>query len=821
MTEDRQNANWENSDFDAKERFRKSRSDQTWRQMQSEAAWFDQDYNKKQTFERRRANEEWRQMYGEAAWEDQDHNKKQTFERRRANEEWRQMYGEATWEDQDHNKKQTFLRKRAEQEWREMQRDSREENSDYDKKRRFRQRQEADDRALAEYHNRDFDLRAKAKVRADREAARAAAGGGGGSRLGTFLFGSGGFGGSGAGRLLGGMAKGGAIGVAFELAKQLAMAPQTINQFEQQIIGSSRPYMDLRKSTAAMGRAGGFNSMELQDQLFPNGKPAPDWMKMYGYTSASAMDTLGQYGITPRSSNVAIDRLKNIGMAELMPGMGLSKGQLAGQARTVDTLSGEGTSEAWWYKLREVMTFSTKVGLDHAQVSQNIQAIMQNAASAGAPVIATQSLADAYMGMAGSGAPGMRSGEGVVSALAGMDAQAQRAGVGGSPMFNMALSRYFAANGGMPKDAAGLSTLLDKHNDYAFEQMQATGSGKQLIDAYLGAMKAGNTQMARTYLGQMLVGQPALVQDIAAAGAAGAPDYQKPLIIGALSGAGLPGQLAWSGAPSGGAYSKREIPIPPDINQAIRVGSSNILKPGAYGDILATARYESGFDPRAKGPGTSVGLGQFTDDTWKHMMATYGFTAEQRYDPQSQAWAIGLYEKEIMDKIDAADPQHNLDEHKRRLIMHQAYELGPGTVGALVAGQVPTQYSAERTELARQHAQAKLDYADVTGNNMPTDVTGTEAAGGQAAMTASHQAFGIAAKLGLVAGDNIQAFSGAMDRATRAVIDFTNALVTHPSGVLMPHGVVPPNNRSQSPTNMSPMDGRDASGRLVSPPAQH
>ena len=73
-------------------------------------------------------------------------------------------------------------------------------------------------------------------------------------------------------------------------------------------------------------------------------------------------------------------------------------------------------------KLQRVMSVATGIGLDRSRVGSTMTAIMQGAAGAGA--VGSMSLgrmADWWNRLAQSGAPGMRSGQGIVSTASAID----------------------------------------------------------------------------------------------------------------------------------------------------------------------------------------------------------------------------------------------------------------------------------------------------------------------------------------------------------------------------------------------------------------
>jgi hypothetical protein len=105
--------------------------------------------------------------------------------------------------------------------------------------------------------------------------------------------------------------------------------------------------------------------------------------------------------------------------------------------------------------------------------------------------------------MTTSGIPSMRSGEGVLSTLQGLNKAYTGIGVEGDPAQNIMFQRYFERNGGTPTSAEGLQKFLG-FSDEDWASKMANPATRSLIDQYLGSAKGGNVQMALTNLSPLL-----------------------------------------------------------------------------------------------------------------------------------------------------------------------------------------------------------------------------------------------------------------------------------------------------------------------------
>ena len=306
----------------------------------------------------------------------------------------------------------------------------------------------------------------------------------------------------------------------------LATSPFLISGALNKAVQLSRPYYNLRETTAGIGRAGNFNSRDLMDRLLPTSGGSPEWMKSQGLTTSMATGILGDYGIAPRSASEAVGIIRDVRSASLSRYMGLGDSALAGSAALARTLGvtglepGGGSASAegftgtvsaesgrsrYFATLQKVMASATSQGLDHAQALKNVEGLLRATAGAGAATVNAGAAANFWGRMTSSGLPGMRSGEGIASAMASVNQSFDQIGVGGSPAQNVMTMSYFNRHGGMPTNEAGLEKMVGM-SDQDWAGMKANPGQAEMIQNYLGA--AGqNPALALTYLKPFLVGR--------------------------------------------------------------------------------------------------------------------------------------------------------------------------------------------------------------------------------------------------------------------------------------------------------------------------
>ncbi len=297
----------------------------------------------------------------------------------------------------------------------------------------------------------------------------------------------------------------GVAGLAGLAAEKVLTAPITLANAYKGLVSAQQPYLDFRIGLAQMGRAGNFNSRDLEEMILPRGQGAAGYLKHLVPTQqrTAAMEQLGlgpldiqrnikSTRIAPRSATEAFDTAASIRRAYLAPGVGLPEqalGQALGQSRVLG-MTKPGEENKFFGQLGQTMVASTREGLDHSRTSAVMLGLAQQQASNGALAPSSMSaLSDFWSRMVSSGMPLMRSGEGVLNAAASIQNAAGTIGVTGDTPRTMITASYFNRRGGMPTDEEGLRKSLgvDKQT---WNTAMSTPAAQQTLMDYQSAAKA-------------------------------------------------------------------------------------------------------------------------------------------------------------------------------------------------------------------------------------------------------------------------------------------------------------------------------------------
>lgn len=283
-------------------------------------------------------------------------------------------------------------------------------------------------------------------------------------------------------------------------------APMIAAGISSKLTNASRPYMNLRRGFARLGRAGNYSSLAEQGLVYNGGVP-PAWMMRLGITPQDYLAIRNQYGITATSPQQGREIVSDIAHARLMSGMGLSNQQLAGYGNVLAQLGivqpgGATTGLAHQYsKLQKVMEFATAQGLDHSTMIRTMATVMQTNAQAGAVGVNQSSTAKFIAQMAGSGIPGLRSTAGIAQAAAGFNSAMGNIGLGGSVSGNLMM---MTQKGGLPKTKEGMRKFLGM-SKLDFDKMMAEPGMQEMWKDYVSSP---NPAFANTFLSYMVKGHP-------------------------------------------------------------------------------------------------------------------------------------------------------------------------------------------------------------------------------------------------------------------------------------------------------------------------
>lgn len=614
------------------------------------------------------------------------------------------------------------------------------------------------------------------------------------------------------------------VDVATAAAAGLTMSPFLAAFTAQKVFGLADQYDRLREGTSALGRAGGFNSFDLQDPMFP-GTSTPGFLKTLGMTTESARGLLGDYGVATRSPEEALQLVSDTRRAYLSPMMGLDDSALAQSAGLSRTLgitgrsvldegksyavntegdqkgeltetSGQTDTNAYFSRLQKVMALATTQGLDHATTLKNVEGLLRMTAGAGAGSVNAGALTGFFGQMVNSGLPGMRSGEGITSAMSGINSAFNSIGVGGAPAQNVMMMSYFGKHGGMPKTEADLQKFLGM-SDSDWKSAQAQPGHAQMVENYLRA--AGqNPAFALTYLSPLLQGRPDLMQQVFEGSSFGqANPMIRPLLGGNVTGAGYQGYVAMTSGSRNLGNPPKTAPIPSrQVADSIRAASNFTGIPEYV--LKGLAAKESSLNPMASNDG-ALGLMQMRAGARQDT----GLADVDAFDVQKNTLAGAKYLKSMYGLFDD-------DDKDRTMHAYEAYEWGPAHAADIKAGRVPQQYV--------DHAQTAMGYATQYAN-YPLDQFSSRANVETLGLTASRDARENAVDLlGQAPGDAVVAFSHAIYEGTTAVEGFVRALVDGTQSIRVQSYMQVPG--TPAPNFMDPTGGAYLLPPSVNPPAR-
>ncbi len=566
--------------------------------------------------------------------------------------------------------------------------------------------------------------------------------------------------------------------IAADAAIAVVTAPIALAKIYEGALGAAEPFVDLRMGAADISRGGGFYTPDLINSVYPDDKSkTPAWMRRNGYTPETALGALRSYGVSPTSAAGSVGLLNSIGDAQFAPtlgGLGFDRlAQSLGLAQTLGAkvrgtnapgMSGDfafgpgvdgqtyhlpgdreldgqrnAVASGYFRQLQRVMTAATQAGLDHSQVLSSVEGLMRQTASAGGAEVDSGKLSSYWWRLASSGAPSMRTGEGQMSALSGMQSAINSSGLGGGVSQNAALNMYLGKNGGLPKTSDSLARFL------GVDPSNMQPAEKAAFDAALKAGQSGNQAIFSEYAKTFLNADPERwAKIVEGSGIAPKGSYLTPLITSKVTGEGLPGFFARTTGqdlPQGAGLGMGEL----NGNlrdQILAAANSNDLPASVLGSLVVQ---ESGGNPNAANKATSA-------------VGVAGLTAAARRD-------MGLPD------ADRFDPSKNLDAGARYLNR-----------------ELTAAHGNMREALIRYHdGDGNFDkgidkggtaYADniLARANDPVSLKQALAHTGQIGMQGSEESYKIAAGLD-AAAPAVLTFNSALDRSAGALDDFAKRVL--------------------------------------------
>jgi hypothetical protein len=591
----------------------------------------------------------------------------------------------------------------------------------------------------------------------------------------------------------------GAVGVATTAAIATALMPQIVGSVMSNIEGAAGQYASFRRSTAAIGRAGNFNSYSLQDKLYMPGV-VPPWMKQLGLTPEEAMSALTATGLTPQSGSQGRDLIQSLGEAEMMPflgGLGLNRyAQSANLAATLGLNSGGGQfaqvgsnqsianpsgfgMRGYFSELQKVTATAVAAGMDRSAAISNVEGLLRataGSASGGISLGGGQGQMEWWARMISTGNASMRSGEGVVSTIAAANQAVAGIGLeGGNPLGAVATQRYVnnTLGGRQPQNEDDVKKLIGED---VFNRLSATTDGKRAIARVIAAGQKGNAAFVNEALIPIFTDNPELWNRVGRGSGLG--DYSNPFMAdlstkrlfgGTLVQAGITNTTQGNGriGPYGQVSVLRSMgDVPAEMYPALQAAANQY---GVPVEVLAAIAHNESGNTWANGGwktlrGTSgeYGFMQLMPDTADMM----GVPANNRLDPMENAKGGAKYYAQML-QLTGGDP--------RKAAM--LYNWGPGTskgvnhLQAVMSGVGIPDTVQQYGNRFMANLERRVD------PNAPGVAFGMHANAGNATMGQSEQAYNTfgAAAAGSI-GDAMLGFSGKVNQATEALSRFIGIL---------------------------------------------
>lgn len=237
---------------------------------------------------------------------------------------------------------------------------------------------------------------------------------------------------------------------------------------------SALPYINLRRQAGELGINTGLNSAHLMKAFFA-GKKKIGWEQSLGIGPEESMRILRNYGISPLSASQAAGDVQYIaGMRYKRGFAGLGDQTYEDLARTQSTF---GLSRAKSLpEFQKILADAMAQGLDRAQILKTTNELLRQNAGAGAATVSVKSAASIQQRMINSGAPGGRSG----ALQLGFNANLNRtmANLGNNPVTAMPMYQALEHAGGGHTDAS----LKKFFGASQYAALEKTPEGRRLLE---------------------------------------------------------------------------------------------------------------------------------------------------------------------------------------------------------------------------------------------------------------------------------------------------------------------------------------------------
>ena len=544
------------------------------------------------------------------------------------------------------------------------------------------------------------------------------------------------------------------------------------------IVGLGDRYRNYTMANQQLGRAGGFAGSALAAKFYNEGITSeaaiPGGLGTFRTARAKALGlgpeditrNVQNFGIQPTSAEDAATIAETVRRGAL-GNTGLNENDIAqylGQARATGNIQGGGqfntTSARAMDTLQKVMTNATALGLDRSATLRTIMTLQQSGSGLSP---STSGLADFMNRLSSSGAPSMRSGAGVVSAVAGINSMAGQMGTSATIPANIMFGQLFQKSGGAPKSEDALRSFLHIDKQTWASDFVATPAAQAALQGYISAANSGDAPGAIMYLGQILRGHPDTVAALAQrspltnlgpnigpralSAVLNIPLDQGLAISSTRPGTGLPGFDTGSVAQGLMQRNMRDLQITP-IAAAGMVGSLR-------GEGFTTGN--EGGKPAGQG---GFGIAQWTGDRRKKFFA---WANAQGLDPSQY---------ETQQRYLEYDLTQNFPDTLRR--MRAATTPGEASDIFTTEYENPANLQSEKTRRAGYANEALTGYA----SNDPTAMLNMQAEAQASSLKSSEYA-----------SVSVQRLATAADEATAALQRWTKALGPAPAAQRYPEGM--------------------------------
>lgn len=300
------------------------------------------------------------------------------------------------------------------------------------------------------------------------------------------------------------------------VASLIASSINTQGRFFSAVTEPARPYMSIRSSAFAAGRAGGFSGRELQEALGVRGElgagngDVPSWMLKLGMTPADLFQSLERFGIAPTSVAGAMGAAQALRIGALSPAFaGMAPGTaegIAGQGVGLGMSPNTGAGiQRYLTQFAPVMERAVAGAMDRSRLINSMEGSLETLAKGGAYGASIKDISDIFEKLQSSSLMSGRTGEAAASLIQG--ASNFTAGAGRAPLPTMSFLMAMKAKGGLgSEDAVQKSLGL---SDKEFAELKSKPDSALALQDVISLWKNPATQpLALQPLGALIAGKP-------------------------------------------------------------------------------------------------------------------------------------------------------------------------------------------------------------------------------------------------------------------------------------------------------------------------